>query len=292
MLVALTPGGLLAQENRSQKRIVYTVPGMEAVKVERNIIYKRVNGSDLKMDVYLPPAQSDSKPLPGVLLLHGGPLPPSVSAKDWGVFVSYGQLLAASGFVAVAFNHRFSSLDELPTAAGDIQDALRYVRDKAESFRLDRDKLCLWAFSGAGVLLTGPLRDRPAYICCLVAYYPVFDPQYYKVFDPQAYREGEYTGDSDIVSDEVVRQFSPVRHLKTGNSPPPPLLIARTGKDHPVLNQYLDLMVKEGLTANVVLDVMNHPSGQHGFDVLNDDTRSREIIARTLSFLKTHLGEQ
>jgi hypothetical protein len=31
---------------------------------------------------------------------------------------------------------------------------------------------------------------------------------------------------------------------------------------------------------------MNHPRGEHGFDVLNDDARSREIIAHTILFLK------
>jgi acetyl esterase/lipase len=194
------------------------------------------------------------------------------------------------GLVAVTFNYRFSSLDEVRTAAQDIQDALRYVRDSAESFGLDRDRLCLWAFSGSGVLLTDPLRDRPSYLRCLVAFSAIFNLQYYKVFDPQAYRGGEYTGESDIVSDEVVQQFSPARQLKTGSSPLPPLFIARAGRDHPVLNRYL--VVKEGLVANMELDVMNHPNGRHNFDVENDDARSREIIARTLSFLKTHLGVQ
>jgi hypothetical protein len=36
---------------------------------------------------------------------------------------------------------------------------------------------------------------------------------------------------------------------------------------------------------------MNHPTGRHGFDILDDDARSREIIARTLDFLKARLQE-
>lgn len=293
IVALITPGSKIARADQTQHRIVYTIPGMDAVRVQRDLTYKRDNGTDLKMDIYLPPAQSKIPLLPGVLLLHGGGLPSTmVSAKDWSVFVSYGQLLAASGLVAVTFNHRFSSPEEVRVAAQDVQDALHYVRDQAESFGLDRDRLCLWAFSGAGVLLTAPLRDRPPYLKCLAAYSAVFDPQYYKVFDPQAYRGGEFTGESDTVSDEVVQQFSPARQLKTGNAPLPPLFIARAGRDHPVLNQYLDLMIREGLTANMVLDVMNHPTGRHNFDIENNDARSREIIARTLSFLKIHLGVQ
>src|SRR2546426_12105034 len=89
ILVLLMPAGGLTREDLPRKRIVYTVPGMETVEVQQDIFYKQADGSDLKMDVYLPPAQARSNPLPGVLLLHGGPLPPSVSAKDWGIFVSY-----------------------------------------------------------------------------------------------------------------------------------------------------------------------------------------------------------
>ncbi len=74
---------------------------MDAVRVQRDLIYKQDNGAELKMDIYLPPAQSGTTLLPGVLLLHGGGLPSTMgSAKDWGVFVSYGQLLAASGLIS------------------------------------------------------------------------------------------------------------------------------------------------------------------------------------------------
>ena len=39
------------------------------------------------------------------------------------------------------------------------------------------------------------------------------------------------------------------------------------------------------------LTVMNHPQGKHGFDALNDDDRSREIIRAALAFMHTHLGD-
>jgi hypothetical protein len=36
---------------------------------------------------------------------------------------------------------------------------------------------------------------------------------------------------------------------------------------------------------------MNHPNGMHGFDILNDDARTREIIKATLAFLQEHLRQ-
>jgi hypothetical protein len=61
------------------------------------------------------------------------------------------------------------------------------------------------------------------------------------------------------------------------------------GLDHPLLNNATDRFVQEGLAKNVTLEAMNHPGGRHGFDIIDDDARSREIIARTLEFLKARL---
>jgi hypothetical protein len=48
--------------------------------------------------------------------------------------------------------------------------------------------------------------------------------------------------------------------------------------------------VQEALAANATLDFANHPQGRHGFDILDDDERSHEIIARAAAFVKTHLS--
>ena len=49
--------------------------------------------------------------------------------------------------------------------------------------------------------------------------------------------------------------------------------------------------MREGLQGGAPLELLNHPQGRHGFDILDDFARSREIIARTFDFLKTHLRE-
>src|SRR5260370_41472156 len=79
------------------KRVVYTVPGMDGVKAKSNLTYKRVGDPELKMDAYSPPDIAAGDRHPAVVFIHGGYLPPNLltKPKDWGVFVSYGQLLAA-----------------------------------------------------------------------------------------------------------------------------------------------------------------------------------------------------
>jgi hypothetical protein len=40
---------------------------------------------------------------------------------------------------------------------------------------------------------------------------------------------------------------------------------------------------------NSPIEVINHPQGQHGFDILDDNLRSQQIIARTLAFIQENI---
>jgi hypothetical protein len=54
----------------------------------------------------------------------------------------------------------------------------------------------------------------------------------------------------------------------------------------------VDRFIHEAIARNAALEIITHPGGHHGFDILDDDARSRVIIQRTLFFLKTHLEER
>ncbi|HET7451254.1 MAG TPA: esterase, partial [Thermoanaerobaculia bacterium] len=97
-------------------------------------------------------------------------------------------------------------------------------------------------------------------------------------------------GASPAISDETRRDLSPAHHVRAEGGRTAPLFVARAGLDHPFLNASIDRFVAEALAANAEIDVMNHPQGRHGFDILDDDPRSREIIGRTVEFLKTRLA--
>src|SRR5207248_2761146 len=76
---------------------------------------------------------------PGVVFIHGGPIPADLrpAPTDWGVYRSYGELAAASGFVGATFNHRYHSRAQLDEAASDIAAAIQYLRAHAAPFHLD-----------------------------------------------------------------------------------------------------------------------------------------------------------
>jgi dienelactone hydrolase len=269
-----------APEEMFKMRIVYAVPGMEAVTVHRDLVYRAAGQTELKMDVYCPADMREGSRAPVVMLVHGGPIGMPMSPKDWGVFVSYGELLSASGLVAVTFNHRFYSPSHLHEAASDVAHAIDYVRDNADSLHVDKDRVGVWVFSGGGVFLSLPMRDLPEFVRCLVSYYAILDIQL-----PPPGKESE-------ISEETRKEFSPLFHLAVNPLKIPPIFIARAGLDNPWLNATVDRFIHEAIARNAALEIITHPGGHHGFDILDDDARSRAIIQRTLFFLKTHLEER
>jgi len=255
-------------------RVVLRVPGMDAVEVRRNVVYRTAAGEPLHMDVTSPAGPRRARP--AVILVHGGPIP-RTGAKNMGLFVSYGELLAASGFVAVAFDHRFLAPDRLTDAKEDVAEVIAHVRSDAGPLGLDPDRLALWAFSGGGPLLAAPLRERPGWLRAIVAYYAVLDLQ-----QPPP-------GTDDGIGPEQRRDFSAVLGLADDARSAPPLLVARAGLDNPWLNDGIDRFVRAAVAGGATLDLLSHPDGRHGFDILDDDARSRHILRRTLAFLEDNL---
>jgi acetyl esterase/lipase len=264
----------------ARKRIVYQVPGMESVRVKRNLIYKHAPGRELEMDVYSP--KNSRRPLPAVLFIHGGRIPANIltAPKDWAVYVSFGELVAASGFIGVTFNHRFYSWESLADSQSDVMDAIKYVREHAATLGVDTERIILWAISAGGIFLSQPLRDHPSFLTSIVAYYAELDLQNERASAPAA------------VTDETLRDFSPVYHLEkaTLGRPPifPPIFIARAGLDDADLNAGIDHFVRIALKNNLSLELLNHPTGHHGFDIEDNNERSREILKRSIEFIETH----
>ena len=213
-------------------RVVLNAPGMDAVNVRRDLVYKTADGQPLHMDVYS--ASGPTRPRPAVILIHGGPIP-RTGAKNMGVFVSYGELLAASGFVAVAFDHRFLAPARITDAAGDVADLVAHVRKSARSLGVNPEQLALWAFSGGGPFLAVPLRQRPTWLRAVVAYYAVLDLQ-----QPPP-------GDDSGISAELRRMFSAIDGLGQNARSAPPILVARAALDNAWLNGTIDRFIQTGL---------------------------------------------
>lgn len=258
--------------------VVYRVPGMDKVTVKKNLKYTNANDPNLLMDVYSPPGLAKSERRPAVVFIHGS-VGSSFKPKDWGVYQSWGRLIAASGLIAVTFTHRLGYPKPLLTeASSDVTAAINYIRANSDSLNIDKDGLCLAAYSGGGPMLSLAMRDKPEYVRCLVAFYAFLDIQ-----QSEPHRTNEPS--------EMVKRFSPITYLANDAGKLPPMFIARAGLDEvPTMNESIDRFVREALSKNAPIIVVNHPQGVHGFDNQTDDARSREIIRSAIDFMKLHLG--
>jgi acetyl esterase/lipase len=266
----------------------YDVPGMGKVQVRRDIVYKTVDApggkTELKLDLYLPAVPKKGQVFPAVILISGGGV--EGGDHDWrnsGVCKSYGRILAASGFAGITFNRRYArgpagTLNVIE----DFGDLVRYTRQHAVELSLDKDQLAFWGFSAGGFLLAPVLGEAASYSRAVICFYCVSDVE----LDTWAGVEG--------VTDEnrarARAAASSVEQIRKGGHPFPPILVGRAGWDNAGLNNTIDRFVAEALAKNAMIELMNHPTGRHGFDIIDSNDRSREIIRRALEFLKTNLS--
>ena len=219
------------------------------------------------MDVYRPDSPTE-RALPAVILIHGdGPQDWLKDIKDWGQYVSWGELLAASGLNAITFNHRSTEgWTRIANTASDVDDLVALVRDRATTWNVDPDRLAIWAASAGGYL--GPyaaLKNRPS-VRCLVVYYGLM------VLPPAAGVDRERFSAPHLSGHDGLSVF-----------------VARAGLDHAALNETLDRFTDAAMRAGLDVELHNHAQGRHGFDVLDPGPRSSEIISRSIEFLKSRL---
>jgi acetyl esterase/lipase len=273
------PEDVRAMAKKVMMPVVLKVPGMDRVKVVQNLQYTKSDDPNVLMDIYIPPDLSENEKRPAVIFLHGG-AKTDYTPKDWGVYTSWGRLIAASGFVGVTFTHRLEYPNaSLEKAAADVRDAIKYVRENADKYHVDKDRVCLIAYSAGGPLLTLAMRGDMSFVRCLVGFYAFMDIQ------QSDYRKTE--------KPETVKSFSPITYLQTDANKIPPMFIARAGHDEvPTMLDSFDRFINEALAKNIALSFANQPEGVHGFDNQNNDDRSREIIRTAIEFIRLHLGSE
>ena len=270
-----------------QMPVVYEVPGMEKVQVRRDIVYKTVETTkgkaELKLDLYLPAGAKKGQAFPAVILISGGGI--EGGDRDWrnaGVYQSYGRIIAASGLVGIAFSKRYARGPQ-GTLNGieDLNGLVGYLHQHADEVFVDKDRLAFWGFSAGGLLLAPVLKEGASYGRAVVCFYCVSDIE-----------QDSWAG-LDGITEESRAQAraaaSSVEQIQKSGHPLPPIFVGRAGWDNAGLNRGIDKLVSEALGKNAMIEVMNHPTGRHGFDIIDSNERSREIIRHALEFLKVHL---
>lgn len=126
------------------QEVVYAVPGMDRVVVKRDVPFKRIEGAELKLDLYYPPDAKPAGKLPAVVFINGVGDRSGNRLKDWGIYKSWGRLVAASGWIGVNFEAR----GPYDKSVSDIRDAFAFLRKEAGTLGIDVDRIAAWVCSG------------------------------------------------------------------------------------------------------------------------------------------------
>ncbi len=109
-----------------------------------DVVYASLSSAQ-KLDVYVP---EGAGPFPAVILIHGG----GFMMGDKGGEVSLAKALTAKGYVAVSVNYRLSGEAVFPAQVKDIKAAVRFIRAKAATYRINPLKIGSWGGSAGGNL--------------------------------------------------------------------------------------------------------------------------------------------
>jgi len=185
--------------------------------------------------------------------------------------IGWGRLLAASGLVAITYTNR--------EPEADLHALLHYVRRNAGALDIDEHRMGVLAFSGnVPLALSVLMQDGREQVKCAV-----LQNGYMLDLDGA-------TGVADAAGQW---KFVNASAGKSVDDLPPdlPLFIARAGQDAmPGLNDALDRFIAHALTRNLPVTFVNHRTGPHAFDILDDSELSREVIRRMLAFVRFHLA--
>jgi acetyl esterase/lipase len=130
--------------------------------------------------------------------------------------------------------------------------------------RVDADRVAVWFFSGAGLLLADWLRTPPSWLRCVAATYPCLAPLPDWVVDPR-FRPAEAVAAAGALS----------------------IVLTRVGRERPQIAATVEAFVVAARDSGARLEIIDVPNGQHGFDMLDHNDESRRAVERGLAAVIT-----
>ena len=111
--------------------------------IQRDLVYKRVNGAVLALDLYRP--QNVSGLLPVIVCIHGGHF--GAGRKERCPAVA----LVQDGYAVASIDYRLTSIAPFPAQIEDCKAAVRWLRANASSYHLDPNRIGVWGYSGVDI---------------------------------------------------------------------------------------------------------------------------------------------
>lgn len=252
---------------------------------QKKVLYKEVDSTSLYMDIYFPDQIDSTKTYPGIIFFFGG----GWSYANLDQFESHANYFAKRGMISIIADYRVKKRNGSTPfeALKDAKSAMRFIRQHAEKFYLDPNKITAAGGSAGGHLAAATAliedynesTDDLSLDCkpnALVLFNPVIDN------GPGGYGY-ERIG-------EEYKKFSPLHNLKKG-APPTLLFLGTEDRLVPVetAKYYQVVMNRVGSLCKVKL----YQGQGHGFfnyeylEYYNKTVQEADKFLQELGYLNT-----
>jgi acetyl esterase len=246
----------------------------------KDIVYARPGGRDLLMDAYLPEGDG---PFPAAIIIHGG----GWEAGDKVTYVSpIFEPLAKSRVAWFSIDYRLTPYVRVPDQLEDVRAAIRYVRQHAERFHVDPNRLAIIGESASGHLVA-QVASEPCPDCtvqAVVSFYGVYDFTHWtNGEDWQRQMVARIFGD-DLP--QAAERYSPIEHV---TSSLPPMLLIQGTKDelYPGTLEYAARLKKVGARYELVL-LDGAPHGMENWEGHSEWSFYKKKLTEWLSTVLSH----
>jgi acetyl esterase/lipase len=199
---AVAAGPPRPEHDVTSQELVVSVPGMDRVRVQKDVPYLRTASGSLALDLYYPPDFPEGSRRPAVVFINGigDPVLPS-KLKEWGPYRSWGKAVAASGWIAVTFENG----GRFPDSRPNIGDVFALLRERGPALGIDRTRIAAWVCSGNVVTGLPFLMEDAEGLAGAVVYYGSGAPTKYRTDLPVFFvRAGRDTPQLNSQIDEVL----------------------------------------------------------------------------------------
>ena len=266
---------------------------MNEPRIEADVVYANVAGTDLKIDLYYPPTGAPETKA-AVVVIHGG----AWMSGDRKQMKDLSMQLARRGMFAASVQYRLAPKAVWPAMLDDVQTATRYLRANAAKFGFDPNRIGAAGASAGGhlALFLGSRETRetkPAHFpdqsSRVAAVLDLFGPTDMSRDFPASVDTlfQLVLGKPKAQASDEIRDASPINFVNKDSAP----TFIYQGLADPLVNpnqsRYLEAKLKE---SGVPVRAVYLKDVQHNVPMTNP--KVRETMVQGIEWLATHLTKR
>jgi acetyl esterase/lipase len=251
------------------------------------------------LDIYLPPNNGVKTPL--IVWFHGGAWMLNDKYADMGYMKNTIRGFIDSGYALASIDYRYSTTAVFPAQIQDCNQALEYLYEHADQYKLNKNRIALIGFSAGGHLASllalshnnavkefYPNGSKPKFkIRCVLDFYGPSDLVAASANPDTSINNARSSiamllGAVPVDRPDLARRASPVSYIDKAD---PPFIIVQGEKDESVPNTQSRLLSSSLKLAGVPNELIIVPGAPHYGEMFDAEW----IRKRLFRFLRTYM---